>query len=51
MIEALAMGIPSICTDCPVGGAKLMIENRKNGILIPVGDVEALYNSMYERIT
>lgn len=50
MIEALAMGIPSVCTDCPVGGAKLMIENGKNGILIPVGDVEALYNSMVELV-
>lgn len=48
MIEALAMGIPTVCTDCPVGGARLMIKNKVNGILIPVGDVEALYNSMLE---
>ncbi len=46
MIESLAMGIPTICTDCPAGGAKLFIENSVNGILIPVGDVEALYMSM-----
>ena len=43
MLEALALGIPSICTDCPVGGASLVIENNKNGILIPVNDVNALY--------
>lgn len=42
MIEALAMGIPTICTDCPVGGAKMMINNNENGILISVGDQEAL---------
>lgn len=46
MLEALAMGIPSICTDCPVGGAALAIENGKNGLLVPVGDVEALASSL-----
>ena len=46
MIEALAMGVPSICTDCPVGGAAMMINSGVNGILIPVGDINALYESM-----
>lgn len=48
MIEAMAMGLPVICTDCPVGGAALMIRHRKNGILIPVGDVECLYRELKE---
>ncbi len=46
MLEALAMGIPSVCTDCPVGGARMTIKNSENGILIPVGDTEALYEGM-----
>ena len=46
MIEAMAMGVPSICTDCPVGGAAIMIENNINGILIPVGDEDALCAAM-----
>ncbi len=46
MLEALAMGIPSICTDCPAGGARMAIEDGVNGILIPVGDVQALYEAM-----
>ena len=46
MIEALAMGIPSICTNCPVGGASMMIKNNINGILIPVKDEKALVESM-----
>lgn len=46
MLEALAMGIPSICTDCPIGGARSYIENEKNGLLIPVGDKEALVKAM-----
>lgn len=46
MLEAMALGIPSIVTDCPIGGARMVIKNGENGILIPVGDINALYNSM-----
>lgn len=46
MLEAMAIGIPCICTDCPSGGAKEMIGPRKAGILIPIGDVEALTYAM-----
>lgn len=50
MLEAMAMGIPSICTDCPVGGAAMVIENNANGILVPVGDVSALRDAMLKII-
>jgi len=50
MLEALAMGIPSICTDCPVGGAAMVIKNEVNGVLIPVGDVSALRDAMLKII-
>lgn len=46
MLEALAMGMPSICTDCPVGGAKLVIDNGNNGILIPTNNKEELLKAM-----
>lgn len=46
MLEAMAIGIPVICTDAPIGTARQYIETYKNGILIPVGDVEALYHAM-----
>lgn len=46
MLEALAIGLPSICTDCPAGGARMTIENNINGILIPVGDQGALEEKM-----
>lgn len=37
MLEAMASGLPSICTDCPVGGASLAIQDGVNGLLVPVG--------------
>lgn len=46
MLEAMAMGVPTICTDCPVGGAKMVIKNNVNGILIPLNDEKALLNAM-----
>ncbi len=38
LMEAMAMGIPSISTDCPSGGPRILIVNGVNGILIPVKD-------------
>lgn len=42
LMEALTVGVPSICTDCPCGGPKMLIRNNENGILVPVNDAEAL---------
>lgn len=42
MLEALAIGVPTICTDCPPGGAREYITDGANGFLVPVGDVLAL---------
>ncbi len=46
MLEAMAIGMPVICTDCPIGGAKAVIENNINGILVNVGDSEGLAKAM-----
>lgn len=46
MLEALAIGVPTICTDCPPGGAREYITDGANGFLVPVGDVEALAEKM-----
>lgn len=46
MIEAMAIGIPVICTDCPAGGAADMIKSGKNGILIEVNNLSQLVSAM-----
>ncbi len=51
MLEALALGIPTICTDCPVGGARLAIRNNYNGVLVEVGNVDQLQNAMLHVLT
>lgn len=50
MLEAMASGVPCICTDCPSGGARMMIRDHENGILVPVGDRAGLAGAMVELI-
>ncbi len=46
MIEAMAMGMPCVCTDCLGGGAREMLTDGKNGLLVPMNDSESLYRAM-----
>lgn len=46
LLEAMAMGMPVVSTDCPCGGPRAVIEDGKNGFLIPVGDEDALADRM-----
>lgn len=48
MSEAMALGLPVVCTDCPVGGAALLIDDRVSGMLVPVRDEDALTRAMLE---
>ncbi len=51
MIEAMAIGLPCICTDCDGGGAREMISDGENGLLVPAKDAEALKTAMSRMIT
>ena len=46
LIEAMACGLPCIATDCPIGGVRSLLSSGENGLLIPVGDEDALYEAM-----
>lgn len=49
MLEAIALGIPAVCTDCPAGGARETIRHGINGLLVPVRDRAKLAEAM-ERV-
>ena len=46
MLEAMAMGLPCVCTDCPCGGARAVIQHGVNGLLVPVRDEARLARAM-----
>lgn len=42
LLEAMALGLPCISTDCRPGGARTLIKQGVNGYIVPCGDVDAL---------
>ena len=48
VLEAGAMGLPSIVTD--INGSREIIEQGKNGVIIPPKDINALFDAMLRMI-
>lgn len=46
VIEAMALGLPVVATDCPCGGPRTIIQDGVNGILVPILNTEALADGM-----
>lgn len=42
IIEAFIAGTPVVATDCSPGGARLLIDNERNGFVVPMRDYKAL---------
>lgn len=46
LLEAMLLGLPVISTDSPIGGARGLIKDKINGLLIPVNDENALTDAI-----
>lgn len=42
LLEAMALGLPVVATDCPCGGPATVIHNYENGILVPIKNAEEM---------
>lgn len=49
LMEAMALGVPCVSTDCGGGGARFLIEDGENGLLVPQKD-EAKMAAAMEQI-
>lgn len=49
LVEAMALGVPCVSTNCPFGPAEILEEGRL-GFLVPVRDVQALANAMHQML-
>ena len=51
MLEAMAIGLPCVCTDCPIGGANAVINDGVNGLPVKVGDADELSKAIKKVIS
>ena len=41
-MEAMALGLPIVATDCPCGGPRTVMQDGYNGLLVPIKDEDAM---------
>lgn len=46
LMEAMALGLPCVSTECPCGGPKFLIKDKENGLLVPVNNVDAMASAL-----
>lgn len=46
LMEAMALGLPCVATDCRPGGARTLIEDGLNGYVVPLCNADALAEKM-----
>lgn len=50
LLEAMALGLPCISTDCKPGGARELITNDTEGAIVPINNSDALAKSILQLI-
>lgn len=46
LIEALAVGVPTVSTDCTPGGPDFLTDHGRRGLLVPVDSVDSMADSI-----
>ena len=46
LIEALSVGIPCVSTNCTPGGPMFLTKGGKNGLIVPIDDIEAMTDAI-----
>ena len=46
LAEAMALGLACVSTDCSPGGARALIDDGINGLIVPCGDAEAFAGAL-----
>ncbi|MDE6053762.1 MAG: glycosyltransferase [Lachnospiraceae bacterium] len=50
LLEAMALGLPIVSTDCPCGGPRTVMKDGVNGLLIPIKNQKALEDGINKLI-
>ncbi len=50
LLEAMALGLPIVATDCPCGGPRTVMKDGVNGLLIPIKNQKALEDGINKLI-
>jgi glycosyltransferase involved in cell wall biosynthesis len=51
VLEAMAAGLPVVCTDFDGGGREMTVTNGENGLVVSKGDCEAFGNAILRLLT
>ena len=46
LLEAMALGLPIVATDCPCGGPRTVMQDGISGLMVPIKDPKAMENGI-----